>query len=74
LSIACFKGHYDIVNYLAEIKEVSIDLKKEKNSTALIYACLGGHLDIIMLLVEKGADIEIKGKACIYIYMYRYVY
>ncbi|KAI1714077.1 ankyrin repeats (3 copies) domain-containing protein [Ditylenchus destructor] len=38
-----------------------VNEKDPDDATALYYACSNGHLDIVKLLVENGADIEQKG-------------
>ena len=61
LQIASFYGYEDIILYLLK-KNADIDfVSKHKNSfTALHCACTEGHLQIVSLLLERGADQEIK--------------
>ena len=60
--IASEKGYIDMVNLLLEEKVVqNIDLQNTIGSeTALIYASKGGHTDIVKILIEKGANFELK--------------
>ena len=35
-----------------------MEVKNKKGNTPLWLACNGGHLDVVMLLVGKGADVN----------------
>jgi len=48
-----------VVQYLVE-KGADVDTKCDVGSTALLWAVLGGHLDVVRYLCEQGADKEAK--------------
>ncbi|QLL31453.1 hypothetical protein HG536_0B03160 [Torulaspora globosa] len=60
LQISCDKGNYDQARKL--IKEENYDVNDQDNAgnTALHEAALNGHLDIVKLLTESGADVNIQ--------------
>lgn len=39
---------------------VDVNTKFRYNATALFYACDAGHLDVVKVLLERGADVNIK--------------
>lgn len=49
-------GYYDIVDYLSDIMVPNINYKNNKGNTALMYSA---NRDIIKLLLNKGADINV---------------
>ncbi|XP_788155.3 ankyrin repeat and BTB/POZ domain-containing protein 1 isoform X2 [Strongylocentrotus purpuratus] len=66
---SCKTGDLHSVSYLLEVKEVEPNLKDEWNSTALYYACLCGHKNVVIYLLENGAKCEAKtfdGERCLY--------
>jgi ankyrin repeat protein len=58
------EGSLEIVQYLID-QGAEVDLKNEDNMTALHYACLHARTDVIVLLVSKGCDTNIKGKCVV---------
>ena len=53
--IACQNGHINIVNKSLETN-YSIDKKDKYNNTPLYYACSFQHVEIVKMLLAKGAD------------------
>ncbi len=53
------RGHVAVVSLLLD-KGANIDLKNERNETALVCASEKGHAAVVRLLLDKGADIESK--------------
>ncbi|KAL4813010.1 ankyrin repeat-containing domain protein [Aspergillus spinulosporus] len=58
---ACRKGNIAIILELLEIPEVDVNATFQ-GDTALFLATLNGDLDVIQLLLEKGADPEIRSR------------
>lgn len=59
LSIASQYGHDNIVNYLIS-KGAKIEDQDEYGSTPLHYAARSGHLDVVKILINAGADVNKK--------------
>lgn len=62
LLIACQKGYLEIVKLLVECEEIDLDKLDDQSQTPLHVACkptfTSRMLEIVKLLVEKGADLE----------------
>lgn len=58
LMIACYKGHYKIAKYLLCLK-ASVNRKSVKGNTALHDCAESGSLDILKLLIEHGATMDV---------------
>lgn len=56
LYIATHKGFYDIVKMLCEVEGIDLNFNNNSQPPALFAACYVGRLDILKLLLEKGAD------------------
>lgn len=41
----------------------------QTGQTALMFAAEYGHLDVIEVLVERGADLETKDQVCVRVYV-----
>ena len=55
--------------YLAEQKEVDLNIRDRWDSTPLYYACLCGHLDLVKYLLHRGAICDAStfdGERCVY--------
>ena len=55
LQYASYQGHEKVVEFLLD-NGACIDAKSRINMTALCMAIMGGRFSIVMLLMEKGAD------------------
>lgn len=66
---ACSSKHYDVkfakllLEYGANVNDVQVDIDNEgKTRTSLMLASKTGNLDLVELLVKKGADLNYKNK------------
>lgn len=59
LQDAARKGDATTVKKLLE-EGVDVNTKFRYNATALFYACDHGHLDVVKVLLDKGADMSLK--------------
>ncbi|XP_059091726.1 ankyrin repeat and BTB/POZ domain-containing protein 1-like isoform X2 [Tigriopus californicus] len=65
----CRKGDLERAKYLMEEKEVNPNVRDRWDSTPLYYACLCGHFDLVLYLLESGARCDAStfdGERCIY--------
>ena len=58
LMIACYKGHYHIAKYLLSLN-ADVNRKSVKGNTALHDCAESGNLDILKLLIENGAKMDV---------------
>lgn len=57
LALACYDGKLDMVKFLIDpIINTPINRRDNKGLIALHYACQGGFVDIVELLVARGSD------------------
>lgn len=56
--IACYKGHIRIAKYLLSLK-ASVNRKSVKGNTALHDCAESGSLEILKLLIEHGATMDV---------------
>lgn len=65
--IACYKGNIKIVKYLLSLN-ANINRKSVKGNTALHDCAESGSLEILKLLIEHGATIDVDsyGTAILY--------
>ncbi|KAL3981526.1 Ankyrin repeats (3 copies) family protein [Acanthocheilonema viteae] len=56
LTLAAYKGHYDVVKYLLE---QGADKYKEELHTALMEASMDGHYEVAKLLLDNGAPVNL---------------
>lgn len=56
--IACYKGHYHIAKYLLSL-HADVNRKSVKGNTALHDCAESGNLDILKLLIENGAKMDV---------------
>ena len=59
--LACSYGHYDLVEYFLELG-VDFNLHNDNGCTAIMMACVRGHIPIMKKLIIAGADIEAVNK------------
>jgi ankyrin repeat protein len=58
---AAMKGHVDTVRSLLDKPDVDIDAKTANGLTALSFASLSGHLEVVKLLVAAGGRVNPQG-------------
>jgi ankyrin repeat protein len=56
--IACYKGHFRIAKFLLSL-DANVNRKSVKGNTALHDCAESGSLDILKLLVEHGAKMDV---------------
>jgi ankyrin repeat protein len=58
LMIACYKGHFRIAKFLLSL-DANVNRKSVKGNTALHDCAESGSLDILKLLIEHGAKMDV---------------
>lgn len=56
--IACYRGHFRITQYLLSLG-ANVNRKSVKGNTALHDCAESGSLDILQLLIERGAHMDV---------------
>eukprot|EP00919_Chromeraceae_sp_WS-2016_P020884 GHVR01049562.1.p1 GENE.GHVR01049562.1~~GHVR01049562.1.p1 ORF type:complete len:536 (-),score=115.29 GHVR01049562.1:347-1954(-) len=59
--VSCFYGHLEMASFLYDVASPYIEDVDDNGNTALHLACVGGHVDVIEYLIEKGANIHAVG-------------
>uniref|UniRef100_A0A8C4JNM2 Ankyrin repeat and KH domain-containing protein 1-like n=1 Tax=Dromaius novaehollandiae TaxID=8790 RepID=A0A8C4JNM2_DRONO len=57
LTLACYKGHLDMVRFLLEAG-ADQEHKTDEMHTALMEACMDGHVEVARLLLDSGAQVN----------------
>ncbi|XP_051533099.1 ankyrin repeat and KH domain-containing protein 1-like isoform X2 [Myxocyprinus asiaticus] len=57
LTLACYKGHLDMVRFLLEAG-ADQEHKTDEMHTALMEACMDGHVGVARLLLDSGAQVN----------------
>lgn len=60
LMLASHNGHKDLVKFLLDSKITDINKQNIDGDTALIWATWKGHINVVQLLIEKGAKLDLK--------------
>ncbi|CAG0917705.1 unnamed protein product [Notodromas monacha] len=69
LFLSCRRGDLMRVRTLVEKKEIDVNVRDKWDSTPLYYACLCGHREVVLYLLEIGARCEANtfdGERCLY--------
>jgi len=62
-------GDLERVKFLCEVEDVDVNKKNEFDSIPLFYACLCGHKEIVVYLLDRGAKLDsntFEGDRCYY--------
>ncbi|XP_072480456.1 ankyrin repeat domain-containing protein 17 isoform X6 [Notamacropus eugenii] len=57
LTLACYKGHLEMVRFLLEAG-ADQEHKTDEMHTALMEACMDGHVEVARLLLDSGAQVN----------------
>ncbi|XP_012691221.2 ankyrin repeat and KH domain-containing protein 1 isoform X2 [Clupea harengus] len=57
LTLACYKGHLEMVHFLLEAG-ADQEHKTDEMHTALMEACMDGHVEVARLLLDSGAQVN----------------
>ena len=64
LGLACYFGHYDVARYLVlKGADVNLPSKNGFNVYPIHSAAAGNYTDIVKLLIEAGAEVNVKQQA-----------
>jgi len=64
LMVAAQLGYTDVVKLMVEDLKADVDLKNAGEFSALTYGAQRGHQDIVQILLETGADVDVDAEAC----------
>jgi hypothetical protein len=59
---ACYRGELEQVNNVLRSGDFKINAQDHWGMTALAWACYRGNMDLVLLLIEHGANPDIKDK------------
>ncbi|KAF2964278.1 hypothetical protein GQX73_g9295 [Xylaria multiplex] len=62
LHYACFHGHLQVVEFLIGTKKFSLTIRDEQSLTPMMAAAIGGHLQIVKVLVSQLSDKDLKNE------------
>lgn len=63
LHLAGYVGHTEVVRHLLDHEKMSVDSKNREGTTAFISAAARGHLAVVQLLLDRGAEIRQRTKS-----------
>ena len=62
LHLASMRGRGNVVEYLLGLGVFGVDDQDEGGDTPLEAACECGHTNVVRILLEKGADVDVEGR------------
>ena len=62
LMLAAVFGHIETVRYLVGLKDVDVNHAENNGNAVLHWTVLKGHVDVVQVLIDAGADIEARNK------------
>ncbi len=66
LIMSCKSGHKEVSMYLAKRNETTLNHMDKDGQSALSYACKHGHSELALILLEKGAYVNIPNKVNVF--------
>ena len=57
--IACQKGHFECLKTLLDRGKVDVNCTDINRKTPALYCCIAGHVKILHLLIQHGADLSL---------------
>ena len=60
--ISAREGHEDIVKEFLNLKKIDINMKCKDETTALMFAAKAGHVEIVMILADKKAKLDMQNE------------
>ena len=63
LMFAANHGHTETVRYLVSLPEMDLNHVDENGNTAVLAVAEANHADVMEVLIDAGADIEVKGSS-----------
>jgi ankyrin repeat protein len=62
---ACMQGNIAQALAVLDRQPTSVESADAKNMTALHFAAKNGHREVVMLLIDRKADLSVVSKACV---------
>ncbi|XP_071098364.1 putative ankyrin repeat protein RF_0381 [Haliotis cracherodii] len=59
LHLACVGGDLETVEFVLSLNLLDINSREERSKTPVMWAALGGHRDVVELLVSEGANVSL---------------
>ncbi|KAJ4401246.1 hypothetical protein N0V82_010880, partial [Gnomoniopsis sp. IMI 355080] len=61
IHLAALNGHDKVLSNLLDSDKAALNVRDRSNRTPLIWGCLEGHIKVVQMLLDKGADVNTQG-------------